>query len=139
MRSLIRLLRILSVGLRLRAAGGPRGKRLREALERLGPIAVKFGQVLSTRRDLVPLDVADELARLQDRVPPFPPPLARAEIERSLGRPIEAVFSSFDENPVASASISWSPMPTCTTPTRSLIAVYRAHVARRRSSRAWPA
>jgi ubiquinone biosynthesis protein len=104
--SLIRLLRILWVGLRLRAAGGPRGKRLREALERLGPIAVKFGQVLSTRRDLVPLDVADELARLQDRVPPFPSPLARAEIERSLGRPIEAVFSSFDETPVASASIA---------------------------------
>ena len=106
MASLIRLLRILWVGLRLRATGGPRGKRLREALERLGPIAVKFGQVLSTRRDLVPLDVADELARLQDRVPPFASSLARAEIERSLGRPIEAVFSSFDETPVASASIA---------------------------------
>ncbi len=106
MGSLVRLLRILWVGLSMRLSGGPRGERLRQALEALGPIAVKFGQVLSTRRDLVPLDIADELARLQDRVPPFPSQLARAEIERSLGRPIEAVFSSFDETPVASASIA---------------------------------
>ena len=67
--------------------GDPRGQRLREALERLGPIFVKFGQVLSTRRDLLPLDIADELARLQDRVPPFDSDAAFAEIERSLGRP----------------------------------------------------
>ncbi len=101
-----RLLRILAIGLRFRLRRGPRGKRLREALEALGPIAVKFGQVLSTRRDLVPLDIADELARLQDRVPPFPSALARAEIERSLGVPIEAAFREFDDTPTASASIA---------------------------------
>jgi ubiquinone biosynthesis protein len=84
----------------------PRGQRLREALETLGPIYVKFGQVLSTRRDLIPLDIADELARLQDRVPPFPSALAAAEIERSLGRRIEDVFQTFQRDPVASASIA---------------------------------
>ena len=66
----------------------PRGERLRQALERLGPIFVKFGQVLSTRRDLLPLDVADELARLQDRVPPFPAAQARALVEKAFGKPI---------------------------------------------------
>jgi len=90
---------------RRRARPG-RGARLRRALETLGPIYVKFGQVLSTRRDLVPLDIADELARLQDRVPPFAPELAIAEIERSLGKPIEACFASFQKEAVASASIA---------------------------------
>jgi ubiquinone biosynthesis protein len=84
----------------------PRGQRLREALETLGPIFVKFGQVLSTRRDLLPLDIADELARLQDQVPPFPSALAVAEIERALGRPIHELFDSFEQQPVASASIA---------------------------------
>ena len=84
----------------------PRGVRLRTALERLGPIFVKFGQVLSTRRDLLPLDVANELARLQDRVPPFPSDQARVLIERSLGRPIDQVFEQLDLEPVASASIA---------------------------------
>jgi ubiquinone biosynthesis protein len=83
-----------------------RGKRLRQALETLGPIFVKFGQVLSTRRDLVPLDIADELAKLQDQVPPFPSELAVAEIERSLGRSIDELFGSFEKQPVASASIA---------------------------------
>src|SRR5213078_5220240 len=84
----------------------PRGQRLREALERLGPIFVKFGQVLSTRRDLLPLDIADELAKLQDQVPPFDPELAFAEIERSLGRRVGDVFASLDRTPIASASIA---------------------------------
>jgi ubiquinone biosynthesis protein len=84
----------------------PRGQRLREAFEELGPIFVKFGQVLSTRRDLLPLDIADELARLQDRVPPFDPELALAEIERSLGRPVGAVFATLEREAVASASIA---------------------------------
>ena len=84
----------------------PRGQRLREALERLGPIFVKFGQVLSTRRDLLPLDIADELARLQDQVPPFDSTLAIAEIQRSLGRPIGEVFDTLEQAPVASASIA---------------------------------
>ena len=84
----------------------PRGQRLREALERLGPIFVKFGQVLSTRRDMLPLDIADELARLQDQVPPFDSDLAFAEIERGVGRPLHEVFASIEHDPVASASIA---------------------------------
>src|SRR6266513_1247780 len=78
--------RILSFGRNLRA---PRGQRLRMALERLGPIFVKFGQVLSTRRDLLPADIADELARLQDRVPPFDSSVAMATVERAFGRPVD--------------------------------------------------
>jgi ubiquinone biosynthesis protein len=84
----------------------PRGVRLRLALERLGPIFVKFGQVLSTRRDLLPADVALELAKLQDRVPPFPAVLSRELVERAFGRPLEELFASFDAEPVASASIA---------------------------------
>ncbi len=97
------LARIVSVGRNLDA---PRGQRLREALERLGPIFVKFGQVLSTRRDLMPIDIADELARLQDRVPPFGSDVAVAIIERALGKPVDRIFSSFDREPIASASIA---------------------------------
>ena len=100
----IRLLtRVLSVGRDLRA---PRGERLREALESLGPIFVKFGQVMSTRRDLLAPDIADELARLQDRVPPFDSALAIAMIEKSFGRPLNQIFASFDHTPIASASIA---------------------------------
>ena len=97
------LVRLITIGRRLDA---PRGMRLRLALERLGPIFVKFGQVLSTRRDLLPADVADELARLQDRVPPFPAERARALVERAFGRPIETLFAHFEAEPVASASIA---------------------------------
>ena len=111
MKRLFRLARILAVGLRYRLhdlgrGSAARGPRLRKALETLGPISVKFGQVLSTRRDLVPLDIADELARLQDQVPPFASELALAEVERSLGRKIQDVFAAFDEKPLASASIA---------------------------------
>jgi ubiquinone biosynthesis protein len=80
--------------------------RLRRALERLGPIFVKFGQVLSTRRDLLPLDVADELAKLQDRVPPFPSAESIALVERAFGKRIDEIFASFGAEPVASASIA---------------------------------
>ena len=97
------LRRLLSLG---RNLSSPRGQRLREALERLGPIFVKFGQVLSTRRDLMPPDIADELARLQDRVPPFPSAVAVATIERAFARPLAEVFARFDHQPVASASIA---------------------------------
>ena len=84
----------------------PRAVRLRQALETLGPIFVKFGQVLSTRRDLLPVDISDELAKLQDQVPPFSAALARVEIERAFARPVEQVFAQFDPEPVASASIA---------------------------------
>ncbi|MCB4364096.1 ubiquinone biosynthesis regulatory protein kinase UbiB [Hydrogenophaga taeniospiralis] len=97
------LTRLVSIGRNLNA---PPGQRLREALERLGPIFVKFGQVLSTRRDLLPPDIADELARLQDRVPPFPSAVAVAAIERAFGKPLDAVFTHFEQAPVASASIA---------------------------------
>ncbi|MBT9475573.1 ubiquinone biosynthesis regulatory protein kinase UbiB [Polaromonas sp.] len=100
----IRLLtRVVSMGRNLKA---PRGERLREALERLGPIFVKFGQVMSTRRDLLPSDIADELARLQDRVPPFDSVVAVAIIEKAFGRPLDRIFATFEHKPVASASIA---------------------------------
>ena len=89
-----------------RDLSAPRAERLRLALESLGPIFVKFGQVLSTRRDLMPPDIADELARLQDRVPPFDSALALKEIEKAYGRPAHEVFAEFDPVPVASASIA---------------------------------
>jgi ubiquinone biosynthesis protein len=89
-----------------RRRGGSGGERLRLALEELGPIFVKFGQAVSTRRDLLPVDIADELAKLQDRVPPFPGSIARASIERSLGRPVSEAFAEFDETPLAAASIA---------------------------------
>jgi len=84
----------------------PRGRRLREALEELGPIAVKFGQMLSTRPDLLPEDIAEELARLQDRVPPFPGEQAARLIEQALGGKLETWFSEFNREPVASASVA---------------------------------
>jgi ubiquinone biosynthesis protein len=104
--------------------GEPRGQRLREALETLGPIYVKFGQVLSTRRDLLPLDIADELAKLQDRVPPFPSELAVAEIERSIGQP----FASFEKAPVASASIAQVHLATLHDGTEVAVKVLRPGV-----------
>ena len=89
-----------------RSQGTTRGEKLRLALEELGPIFIKFGQALSTRRDLLPRDIADELAKLQDRVPPFSGVAARAQVERALGRPVAALFGSFDEQPLAAASIA---------------------------------
>ena len=89
-----------------RDLSAPRGIRLRMALEELGPIFVKFGQVLSTRRDLMPPDIADELARLQDRVPPFSSDLAIAQITKSLRAHPDELFATFERTPVASASIA---------------------------------
>lgn len=89
-----------------RDLSAPRAVRLRLALEALGPIFVKFGQVLSTRRDLMPPDIANELAKLQDSVPPFASQRALAEIEKAYGRPANEVFAEFDPVPVASASIA---------------------------------
>ena len=97
------LVRVMTIG---RSLDAPRGVRLRMGLERLGPIFVKFGQVLSTRRDLLPADLADELAQLQDNVPPFPANQARRLVEQAFGRPIDSIFASFEAEPVASASIA---------------------------------
>ncbi len=84
----------------------PRGVRIREALEELGPIFVKFGQSLSTRQDLLPTDIGHELAKLQDEVPPFPAVQALAEVQRAFGRPASEVFASFEPEALAAASIA---------------------------------
>ncbi len=101
-----RLLAISRYVMFWRRLSEPRAVRLRKALEALGPIFVKFGQVLSTRRDLLPTDIADELARLQDRVPPFPSDRAIREIELALGMPVGELFAEFSATPVASASVA---------------------------------
>jgi len=83
-----------------------RGERLRKSLEELGPIFVKFGQLLSTRPGVVPADISDELAELQDNVPPFSSALFRENVERALPSPMDTIFQSFDANPLASASVA---------------------------------
>jgi ubiquinone biosynthesis protein len=89
-----------------RDSRGARGTRLRVALEELGPVFVKFGQAISTRRDLLPPDIADELVKLQDAVPPFPGQLARTLVEEAQGRPLRESFASFETAPLAAASIA---------------------------------
>jgi ubiquinone biosynthesis protein len=89
-----------------RRTRAPRAVRLRLALEELGPLFVKFGQILSTRRDLLPDDIAEEFAHLQDNVAPFPGAIAHTLVERAYGCPLQTVFASFDETPLASASIA---------------------------------
>ena len=84
----------------------PAGERLRLALEELGPVFVKFGQALSTRPDILPPEVAQELSKLQDRVPPFPGAEARAIVEQALGKPVSEIFAEFDEVPLAAASVA---------------------------------
>lgn len=102
----VRFLAAFTPGYWMRAGHAPRGLRIRQALEDLGPIFVKFGQTLSTRRDLLPEDVAEELVKLQDRVPPFPGSKAREIVEKALKQPVLDVFAEFDEEPLASASIA---------------------------------
>jgi ubiquinone biosynthesis protein len=97
---------LVTIALFWRPLEGSRAVRLRQALEALGPIFVKFGQVLSTRRDLIPADIADELTKLQDRVPPFTPEIALAAIQQAYGKPASKVFAEFDPVPVASASVA---------------------------------
>jgi ubiquinone biosynthesis protein len=89
-----------------RSRGVTRGERLRLALEELGPIFVKFGQAVSTRRDLLPVDIADELAKLQDRVPPFDSATAVATVEAAFGKPLTEIFGDFQMAPLAAASIA---------------------------------
>ncbi|NNK34007.1 MAG: ubiquinone biosynthesis regulatory protein kinase UbiB [Xanthomonadales bacterium] len=102
----MRLLRVFSLFGGEDVSGKPRGERLRLALNEMGPIYVKFGQIISTRRDLVPADIADELALLQDQVPPFPGADARAIVESALKMPVAELFGSFNPEPLASASIA---------------------------------
>src|SRR4051794_29828922 len=103
----LRLFRIAYVATRFGwLSSRPRGERLRLALESLGPVFVKFGQLLSVRPDLIPEDIALELAKLQDTVPPFPWPEVAATLDRNYKRPHREVFRSIDERPVASASVA---------------------------------
>jgi ubiquinone biosynthesis protein len=108
-----------------RRKGASRGERLRLALEELGPIFIKLGQALSTRRDLLPHDIAEELARLQDRVPPFDGALARDIVERAYGKPITDTFGSFDEKPLAAASIAQVHVATLRDGTEVIVKVLR--------------
>ena len=113
-----------------RRLDAPRAVRLRQALEALGPIFVKFGQVLSTRRDLLPPDIADELARLQDRVPPFFADQVIATLTRVYGRPVEDVFREFDRSPVASASVAQVHLARLPDGTEVAVKVLRPGIAR---------
>ena len=102
----IRYLAFFSPNYWLRKPTESRGVRIRRTLEDLGPIYVKFGQTLSTRKDLLPEDIAEELVKLQDRVPPFSVEIARNIIEQQLGQSIETAFDDFDPQPLASASVA---------------------------------
>ncbi len=105
-----------------------RGARIRHTLEDLGPIFVKFGQILSTRRDLLPDDIAEELTRLQDRVPPFPGEAAVAIIEKAYRQPLSAVFAEFDKTPLASASIAQVHTATLLDGTDVVVKVVRPNI-----------
>lgn len=111
-----------------RKKSDPRGVRIRQALEDLGPIYVKFGQALSTRKDLLPEDIADELVKLQDKVPPFPTELARSIIERELGQPIATCFAAFDDIPLASASVAQVHTATLNTGEQVIVKVLRPDI-----------
>ena len=122
----VRLLRVLvQRGLFWRRLDAPRAVRLRRALETLGPIFVKFGQVLSTRRDLLPTDIADELAKLQDRVPPFASAQVRQALERNYGKRIEEVFAAFDLEATASASVAQVHLATLPDGTEAAVKILR--------------
>ncbi len=109
----------------------PRGARLRLTLQELGPIFVKFGQILSTRRDLVPPDIAEELVLLQDRVAPFDGTLARREVEAALGASIGALYASFCDEPLASASIAQVHAATLADGREVVVKVLRPGIERR--------
>jgi len=120
----------------LRAFAGPQarqgrpGERLARSLERLGPVAIKLGQLLSTRADIFGREFAEDLSRLKDRLAPFPTSVARAEVEYALGRPVETLFASFGE-PVAAASLAQAHEATLTDSRRVAVKVLRPAIARR--------
>ena len=113
---------------RRRNKSAPIGERIRLALEELGPIFVKFGQALSTRRDLLPTDIADELAKLQDAVPPFPAEQAVAIVEGAYGESVDTVFERFDKEPLAAASIAQVHTARLTTGHEVIVKVLRPGV-----------
>ncbi len=105
-----------------------RGERLKLALSELGPVFIKFGQLLSTRRDLIPLDIADELAELQDAVPPFPGDQARALVAAELEADFNATFAQFDDEPMASASVAQVHPATLTSGEAVVVKVVRPDI-----------
>lgn len=107
----------------------PLAVRIRLALERLGPVFIKFGQTLSTRRDLLPPDVADELEKLQDQVPPFPGRQAQALVEKALQKPVEQLFRRFDVQPLASASVAQAHAAVLPDGREVVVKVLRAGIA----------
>ncbi len=129
-----RLPRWLRVSLRLapwRLGPGPelpRGERLRKSLEELGPVFIKFGQMLSTRRDLLPPDIAEELAHLQDKVPPFGEDEAIGIIERALGQSVSELFATFEAKPMASASVAQVHAATLNTGEQVVVKVVRPDI-----------
>lgn len=119
--------RLLSFGGRRK---GPLGVRIRLALEELGPLFVKFGQALSVRRDLLPAEIANELAKLQDHVPPFPSEVAIAAIEKSLGRSIAECYASFEREPLAAASMAQVHVATLHDGQKVVVKVLRPDIRR---------
>jgi ubiquinone biosynthesis protein len=124
----IRHLAYFSPNYWLRKPTEPRGVRIRKTLEDLGPIYVKFGQALSTRKDLLPEDIADELVKLQDRVPPFASETAKQIIEQSLGMSISQAFAEFDDKPLASASVAQVHTATLYTGEKVIVKVLRPDI-----------
>jgi ubiquinone biosynthesis protein len=124
----LRLLLYITPGYWLRNPNLTRGARLRLSLEDLGPIFVKFGQILSTRRDLLPDDIALELARLQDRVKPFCGNEARQIVEQAYGIPLEKIFIEFDTMPLASASIAQVHAARLQTGQDVVVKILRPHI-----------
>jgi ubiquinone biosynthesis protein len=126
--------RTLSRGLRLLSGSGRRpgrpGERLARSLERLGPVAIKLGQLLSTRADIFGREFAEDLSHLKDRLPPFPTEQARAAVEHELGRPLSSVFESFGE-PVAAASLAQAHEAVLLDGRRAAVKVLRPGIERR--------
>lgn len=113
-----------------RTPAEPRAIRLRLALEQLGPIFVKFGQMLSTRRDLLPPDVADELTKLQDQVPPFPFAQVQTILEEAFEAPLQHTYAQFEQTPVASASVAQVHFATLHSGEQVAVKVLRPGIAR---------
>ena len=130
----IRYFAIFSPYARLKRNADTRGVRIRRTLEDLGPIYVKFGQALSTRKDLLPDDIADELVKLQDKVPPFASADAVKIIEKALGTSVQNAFATFDTAPLASASVAQVHTATLHTGEKVIVKVVRPDIAPRIAS-----